>query len=172
MLEADEFGWIPLHYAAHFGHVEVVKLFLESNFALAYIKNREGMSALHISAKEGRVDVINALIAECPDTCELLDNKNRTAVHVAAESGQINTVKFFLETLPFQYLINEQDEDGNTPFHLAAMKGHYELLMMFADVSRIAWMAINKDGMSTVDIIQSDKRLMSEEKVRPVNLIE
>ena len=45
---------------------------------------------------------------------------------------EIRTVKLFLETLAFQYLINEQDKDGNTPFHLAAMKGHYELLIMLA----------------------------------------
>nr|POE85699.1 isoform 4 of ankyrin-2 [Quercus suber] len=123
MLEADEFGWIPLHYAAHFGHVEVVKLFLKENISLAYIGDRERMTTLHISAKEGH--------------------------HV--------------------YLINEQDKDGNTPFHLAAMKGHCELLIMLAYKynRRIAWMALNKDGLSTVGIIQSvNKRLMSKEKAK------
>lgn len=58
MLEADVFGWIPLHYAAHFGHVEVVKLILKENISLAYIGDRERMSTLHISAKEGHVVVI------------------------------------------------------------------------------------------------------------------
>ncbi|KAK7818401.1 ankyrin repeat-containing protein [Quercus suber] len=153
MLEADEFGWIPLHYAAHFGHVEVVKLFLKENISLAYIGDRERMTTLHISAKEGHHVVIKTLIAECPDTCELLDNKYRTAVH---------------------YLINEQDKDGNTPFHLAAMKGHCELLIMLAYKynRRIAWMALNKDGLSTVGIIQSvNKRLMSKEKTYFVSFL-
>ena len=36
--EADEFGWIPLHYAAYFGSVEVVELFLELNESIAYMK--------------------------------------------------------------------------------------------------------------------------------------
>lgn len=55
------------------------------------------------------------------------------------------------------------------------MKGHYELLIMLAYKynRRIAWMALNKDGMSTVDIIQSvNKRLMSKEKVSLVDLKE
>uniref|UniRef100_A0A2N9F4A0 Uncharacterized protein n=1 Tax=Fagus sylvatica TaxID=28930 RepID=A0A2N9F4A0_FAGSY len=170
MLEADEFGWCPLHYASHFGHVKFVEQILEKNISLAYIKDREGMSALHISAKKGHVDVIKTFIAKCPETCELLDNRARTALHIAAESGQVNAVKIFLETLAFQDLINEQDNDGNTPFHLAAIKGHSKLLMMLADDSRIAWMAMDNAGMSTVDIIQSDIQLQFEDKVSTINL--
>lgn len=55
--EADDFGWIPLHYAAHLGDKELVKLFLENDKSLAYITDNEGMSALHISAKKGHVGV-------------------------------------------------------------------------------------------------------------------
>ncbi|GMN38978.1 hypothetical protein TIFTF001_008223 [Ficus carica] len=57
--EKDDFGWIPLHYAAYAGNVEVVELFLKSNSSLAYITDEEGMSALHISSKSGKVGVRN-----------------------------------------------------------------------------------------------------------------
>lgn len=164
IVEADDFGWIPLHYAAHFGNAKFVNLFLKKNMSLVYVKDKAGMAALHISAKEGHVDLTRTLITECPDSCELLDNKDRTALHLAAESGNSKVVKVFLQTLASEDLINQQDKEGNTPFHLAAMEGRYALLMMLAKDRRIDWMAMNKAGMSTVDIIQSDKRLKSGKK--------
>lgn len=82
ILEADDFGWIPLHYAAYMGSVQVVKLFLENNNSTAYVKDREGKCAIHIAAKEGHIDVLRVIILECPDTCELLDSRDRTALHL------------------------------------------------------------------------------------------
>ena len=168
MEEKDEFGWIPLHYAAYFGDVKVVELFLDKNISLAYKTDGEGMSAIHISAKKGHVNVVNKLIEKCPDTCELLDSKDRTALHVAMENGQEYFVANFLQkNRLFQYLLDEQDNDGNTPFHLAAIKKHYALLMNLAGYMGFASMAMNKEEMSTFDIIQSDNTLTSEEKVQP-----
>lgn len=171
MMEADDnFGWIPLHYAAYFGYVEVVELFLDKNISLAYKTDREGMSALHISAKEGHFNVVNKLFEKCPYTCELLDNRDRTALHLAMESGQAIS----LDQLGFfRYLLNEQDKDGNTPFHLAAIKKNYELLTNLADLPDYmkfasgAMKAMNKEGMSTSDIIRSDNTLTSDKKVQP-----
>ena len=184
-LEADDSGWIPLHYAAHFGNVDVVELFLQKNNSIAYKKDNEGMCALHISAREGNVGVMRAIIKKCPDTCELLDNKHRTALHLAVEGGRINAVKLFLETVAFQDLINEQDKNGNTPLHLASMDlddipleyiwldylgrarsyERYEILKFLAHARRIDKWARNEKGMTTVDIIQSNNQLSMKFKV-------
>ena len=126
ILEADDYGWIPLHYAA-LGNVEIVELILEKNISLAYIKDKEGMSALHISAKKGHVGVMKTLIAKSTETCELLDNKDRTALHLAVETGNRNVVKIFLKELAIQDLINEQDKVGNKPLRLAAISGRYTI---------------------------------------------
>ncbi|GMY20558.1 ankyrin repeat-containing protein At5g02620-like isoform X2 [Fagus crenata] len=179
MLEVDDFGWTPLHYAAHFGEVEIVELFLEKDISLADKKDKEGMCALHISAKKGHVEVLKVFIKKCPHTCELLDNRKRTALHLAAESGRTEAVKLFVQTLAFQDLLNEQDDEGNTPFHLAATKGHYALLLMPVDVRRHYLSegslpstlcavnnagAVNNKGKTILDIIKSDDQLMSNEK--------
>ena len=167
---ADESGRIPLHYAAHFGNVEVVELFLERNISLAYKKDKEGMSTLHISSKEGRVDVMRILIAKCPYTCELLDNKCRTALHLAVESGNREAVEIFLKELAFQDLINEQDEEGNAPLHLAAINRRYEILTMLVDESKVNKWAINKEGKNIADIIQLDNQFTVSDKVSLVKL--
>nr|POF25121.1 isoform 2 of protein accelerated cell death 6 [Quercus suber] len=170
IVEADDYGWIPLHYAAYLGNVKVVELFLKKNSSLAYIMDKEGMSALHISAKKGHVGVMRTLIRNCPETCELLDNKGRTALHVAVETGKKNAVEILLKELAFQDLINEQDEEGNTPLHLAAINGSYTILLMLADDRRVDKWAMNEEGMNAADIIQLDNRLLSCEKVSLVKL--
>ena len=153
--QADDSGWIPLHYAAHLGDVELVKLFLKKDTSLAYMTEEKGMSALHISANKGHVDVRDTLIKKCPDTCELLDNKGRTALHYAVESGKPETVKFLLRKEEFQNLINEQDEEGNTPLHLAAYRGYAIIVHQLSHFRKVDNVIQNKKDMTTLDILRS-----------------
>ena len=160
ILKADDFGRAPLHYAAYFDSLEVVNLFLENNnISLAYKLDKQGTSALHISAKKGNCDVMSAILQNFPSTCELLDNKGRTALHHAVESGSTNAVKILLSSLAFQDLINEQENDeGNTAMHLAAIKRRYKVLILLAVNRRVEKSATNKEGKTTADIIQLDKQ--------------
>nr|POF21210.1 ankyrin repeat-containing protein itn1 [Quercus suber] len=167
IMKANDFGWTPLHYAAYFGSLEVVKLFLENdNTSLAYERDKQGMSALHISAKRGHCDVMSAIIKKFPYTCELLDNRGRTALHLAAESGSTNAVKILLSSLAFQDLINEQENDeGNTAIHLAAIKSRYKVLELLAGDKRVEKGTTNKEGKTIVDIILLDKKFTWLEKI-------
>ena len=161
ILKADDFGRAPLHYAAYFDSLEVVKLFLKNNniSQIAYKLDKQGMSALHISAKKGHCDVMSAILQNFPFTCELLDNKGRTALHHAVESGSTNAVKILLSSSAFQDLINEQENDeGNTAMHLAAIKRRYKGLILLARDRRVAKSATNREGKTTADIIQLDKQ--------------
>ena len=161
ILKADDFGRTPLHYAAYFDSLEVVKLFLKNNniSQIAYKLDKQGMSALHISAKKGHCDVMSAILQNFPFTCELLDNKGRTALHHAVESGSTNAVKILLSSSAFQDLINEQENDeGNTAMHLAAIKRRYKGLILLARDRRVAKSATNREGKTTADIIQLDKQ--------------
>ncbi|KAL5546526.1 hypothetical protein UlMin_006213 [Ulmus minor] len=155
----DHLGWLPLHYAANFGNVVVVNLFLQTKKSLAYMKNKDGMSALHIAAKNGRVEVIETLLQKCPDVCELLDNRNRTALHVAVESEKARVVHLFFKKALFIDLINAKDIEGNTCFHLAAACASVDILLMLATSSRVEKGAINNAGMTAVDICGSTVQL-------------
>lgn len=171
ILETDDSDRIPLHYAAHIGNVEVVELFLQKNNSVTYRTDKEGMSALHISVKNGNGGVMRTIIKRCPYACELLDNKSRTALHLAVESGSKIAVKILLKELAFGDLINEQDEDGNTAFHLAAINRHYRILAMLAHDRRVDKLAMNKKEMITADIVQLDNQLLRLEKVKPPKIM-
>ena len=149
--ESENLGCTPLHIAAGMGNVKLVKLFLENGTSPAYVQNKEGLSAFHIAAKEGNVLVMKVLITACPDIYELLDNRGQTALHVAVENGKWEAVNFFLKRLDLKGLINKQDEEGNTPMHLAAVKGRYKILLKLAGCRDVDTNAINKEGLTPVD---------------------
>nr|XP_048325897.1 ankyrin repeat-containing protein At5g02620-like [Ziziphus jujuba var. spinosa] len=164
MLEKDDnFGWIPLYYAAHSGNRELVELFLNHDNSLAYKKNEKGKSTLHISAIKGHVDVVRTLIDKRPDICELKDDRDRTALHVAVESREEEVMKFLLESIAFQDLINEKDNEGNTALHTASSGGDFKILQILANDSYIDRGATNKGGMTFAEIILSTNLLNDTE---------
>ncbi|XP_041017885.1 ankyrin repeat-containing protein At5g02620-like [Juglans microcarpa x Juglans regia] len=155
--EADDFGWTSLHYAAHYGSVQVVELLLQyAGSSAAYIKDKEGMSTLHIAAERGQLNVVEKVVSEFPSTYELLDNKVRTALHVAAETGKsLKTLNFLIFKVPDD-LINKQDSRGNTPLHLATVHPRFERLLALALDIRVEKGAINKEGLSCLEILKSN----------------
>ena len=155
-LKPDMSGWIPLHYAAHWGDVELVELFLKHDKSLAYcMTEKEDMTALHISAKNGHVGVMKALIRDCPDICELVNREGRTALHLAVESGKLEPVLFLLRSNEFNNLINEQDDEGNTALHLAATRGYVLTTRYMSHSRKIDRVAMNNKNMTTLDILRS-----------------
>ncbi|XP_062083696.1 uncharacterized protein LOC133790177 isoform X2 [Humulus lupulus] len=165
--EKDKRGRTALHYAAYTGKAKVVELFLQRNRSLAYIKDDQGMSAMHIAAMKGHIDVINELVKHCPDVCELLDNNNQTPLHVAVKRGRAHAVWNFLRRSDhFDCIIepNEQDKEGNTPLHVAALSGHLEVLAMLAKHPKVVKKAINRKGMTPIDITMSSEQLHPYQK--------
>jgi ankyrin repeat protein len=108
------------------------------------------------------------LITTSPDIYELLDNKGQTALHAAAESGKYEAVSFFLRRPEFEGLINEQDKEGNTPMHLAAIKRHDKVVYLLEEGEGLDLNAKNKEGFTTLDHILLRKELDVHSKGTPL----
>uniref|UniRef100_A0A2N9EX43 PGG domain-containing protein n=1 Tax=Fagus sylvatica TaxID=28930 RepID=A0A2N9EX43_FAGSY len=171
-----------LHEAIRNCHYHIVELLIRVDSSLALITNNAGESPLFLAVDRGfhqiALHILEAVpecaVPECYGGRKSMNvlhaavisraESGKTALHLAVESGNRGAVEIFLKELAFQDLINEQDEDGNTPLHLAAINGLYPILMTLADDKRVDKWAFNKEGKNIADIIQLDNQFTVSEK--------
>ncbi|VVA31909.1 PREDICTED: ankyrin repeat-containing [Prunus dulcis] len=151
--EVDAIGWTPLHYAAFTGNVEATQLLMESDSSASYIMDLSSkMSALHVAAYAGHTKVMEELIRYQPDTCDLVNSKGQTVLHSAILGGQGKVVNYILRTPKLTGLINEADEDGNTPLHIAVKYKKVEIISILTADRRVDKDAVNKKVSKAIDI--------------------
>ncbi|KAK3433988.1 hypothetical protein EUGRSUZ_D01269 [Eucalyptus grandis] len=119
----------------------------------------EGQSALHIAAFRGHINAIDGLITSCPDACDIINNKGQTALHVAVMGGQVSVVKYILGMPNREDLINEQDTNGNTALHLAALHKENDIIDILARDKRVDRLAKNKDHLTALDIFSAHEEV-------------
>ncbi|XP_068649203.1 protein ACCELERATED CELL DEATH 6-like [Aristolochia californica] len=156
---ADSYGSIPLHYAASMGCLDVVRVLIQPDSSPIYLLNEDGDSPIHLAAKNGHYDVTRELVQLRPDCGELRDGKGRNALHVAVESGKRNVVKYILDNPELKNLINEQDDEGNTPLHLAAINRQLRIIYLLFWDERVDLKLSNNQKQTAVDIVRSDRSI-------------
>lgn len=161
--KTDAIGWTPLHYAALSGNLEATQMLMHGDNLISYISDESGMSALHVAAYAGHTKVMKEIIRLRPDTCHLVNDKGQTILHVAIIGGQEKVVKCILKMSNLGGLLNEADEDGNTPLHLAAIYRNVGITKILRNNRRVNSTAINKKLSMAVDIFHDDNlRLVSK----------
>uniref|UniRef100_A0A6N2MST8 Uncharacterized protein n=1 Tax=Salix viminalis TaxID=40686 RepID=A0A6N2MST8_SALVM len=153
--EADHHGRTPLYYAAFLGDCRAVGRLLELDKSIAYAFDKNGHSPLHVAAMYGHANVIKRIIHSCPDSRELLDLNGRSVLHFAVLSGEMNVVRCVLEIAELQCLVNQADNGGNTPLHLAAIERQTRILRWLIWDERVDHRARNENGQSVFDIDES-----------------
>ena len=163
--QADEQHSTPLHYAVYRRNYDAVKMLLEVDRSIAYMRDAKGMTALHIAAHKGNAMAMKQILNYCPDCCELVDNRSWNALHFAVNSSSDqaeNIVRIILNKSSLSNILNEKDAKGDTPLH------HYSKSLIYVkdliDDDRVDKMAFNKDNLDAYDIVLNTKEL-SDEKV-------
>jgi hypothetical protein len=90
-------GWTPLHYAATGGHVEVMKVLLDSH---AYIdaESPNGSTPLMMAAMYGSVDAVRFLLASGADAA-LKNEQGLTALDFAKKGNQLDSAEAIAATV-------------------------------------------------------------------------
>jgi hypothetical protein len=135
----DKIGWFPLHYAAKYGHISVVRLLLEASRDVNTPAAICGRTALQAASEGGHEDVIKLLISYGADVnAPAVANGGRTALQAASEGSHGDVAKLLIShgadvNAPIA------ESDGRTALQAASEAGYEDIVKLLishgADVS-------------------------------------
>ncbi|KAJ6878154.1 protein ACCELERATED CELL DEATH 6-like [Populus alba x Populus x berolinensis] len=154
-----------LHYASSRGFQEGVQFLLQKFLNGAYKRNHEGNYPIHLACKNDSVDVVKEFLTITPFPKEFLNKKGQNILHVAAENGNGNVVRYILrqEKTLVEPLLNEMDEDGNTPLHLATNHGHSVAAFVLVRDKRVDSSIVNNENLTPYDIAEKQSKIAVEQ---------
>jgi ankyrin repeat protein len=113
--------------------------------------------SIHTTLK-GHVDVIRDILQACPDSAEVTDTKGRNFLHVAIERGHESVVKYIVGSQFAGGLVNEQDNNGNTPLHSAVIAGKPQLGILESEFVELN--IANNEGITPFDLVSDTKSFL------------
>ncbi|KAJ8627918.1 hypothetical protein MRB53_021225 [Persea americana] len=170
--QADLFGNTVLHYASAKSYcrmirqyededeellstkeqIQILKLLLEANPSLAYEPNRNGDYPLFIAIRKHFDLAVGTILDHCPDSTELVNQKGQNALHLAAIAKNWSTLCKLLSRSESYELVNEPDNDGNTPMHLATLTDQDDIVERLIGEGTVDLTMGNKQGLTAMDI--------------------
>ncbi|KAG5233400.1 hypothetical protein OIU76_015961 [Salix suchowensis] len=154
-----------LHYASSIGFLEGVKFLLNKFLNGAYGRNSEGNYPIHIACKNDSVDVVKEFLKSTPFPKEFLNYKGQNILHVAAENGKDRVVRYILrqEKTLVESLVNEMDEDGNTPLHMATHHGQSMAAFVLVRDKHVDNSIVNNENLTPYDIAEQQSKIAVEQ---------
>ena len=119
-------GCNALHYTVNQGHSKITNMLLDlpSASKLVLDNNNEGKSPFHLALELGLCGLSTMIVVIRQDFKNIKDSEGNNFLHLAASGGSTNTLGILLEIPECLKLLNELNNEGITPLHLAACKGH------------------------------------------------
>ena len=145
----DSEGQIPLHYAAHNGHLEVVKYFTAQLQCDPMEKDNGDWTAQHFFAcSNGHLNIAQYLIREEHCNPSLKNKYGWTPLHFACINGHLNIA---------QYLIREEhcnpsceNNIGETPLHSACIHNHAHIVQYLLSTGRVNPLTEDRYGLTAL----------------------
>uniref|UniRef100_M8BQN6 Uncharacterized protein n=1 Tax=Aegilops tauschii TaxID=37682 RepID=M8BQN6_AEGTA len=157
------FVWIPWGY-------KIYDVVFNANPAALYQADKDGYFPIHVAASVGLKDVVQFFHNDYPDSAGLCDAKGRTFLHVAVDKEEFDIVSYVCRTPSLAWILNMQDNDGNTALHLAIEARNFKIFCALfgsrrnpeCKIHEVLWHV----GVSR-GALRKDK--LNERYMRPVN---
>ncbi|KAJ1569366.1 hypothetical protein HK405_006057 [Cladochytrium tenue] len=170
-------GLNGLHFASHYGHINVVKVLLDAGAKVDIPDKKDKSTALMESCKVGHIEIARILLERGADPY-FSDKLGRTALHHAAKNGYQDIVHLLLRNgadadaedtssnTPLHYAcaygwmatvklliayganVNSPNNWRTTPLMAAEMKGHIAITKYLLDVPGVDANFVGRDGFS------------------------
>ena len=140
----DDNGETPMHIAAQYGQLDVVKLLMDEEYDISrQPRNLYNDTPLHYAALNGRLEVVEFLVKQDIEK-EPRDQSGQTPLHSAAKNGHLDVVKFLMKIMDDE----PRDDQQNTPLHEAVQiyGDKAETIVEFMLTQKIDYDAKNIDG--------------------------
>ena len=119
-------GGTPLHTAAEFGHLDIVKYLIEECHCDLEAKDRYRNTPLHQAVRFGHLNIVKYLIEDCHCDPKEKNNNGWTPLFTASQEGHLEVVKYLIEECHCDP--NEKNSDGWTPLFTASQEGYLDIV--------------------------------------------
>ncbi|XP_071078636.1 transient receptor potential cation channel subfamily A member 1 homolog [Haliotis cracherodii] len=138
----DIYGQTPLHYAAMSGNENAARDLLSLTDIYLDAQDMQGVTALHTAAIHSQEGVATMLI-EADANLRCKDFGMATPLHHACSKGNVSFVQMLFDAasgraegwVMVSSMLTDRDVEESTCLHLAVDNGHYERLIVYADVN-------------------------------------
>ncbi|XP_078158804.1 protein ACCELERATED CELL DEATH 6-like isoform X2 [Carex rostrata] len=162
----------PLYMAIIERYSQVVQTMLEVDPSLACTPFSDGMFPIHHSARMGNQYLVKEFFETYPNDVELRDSLGRNLFHIAAEENNLIVFSCVFEDASFrekiERMITTTNYEGDTPFHIAARKGHREIMRAIWEYYQDADTVTNKKGwtpfeVSTFQVVETIENIYDDD---------
>jgi serine/threonine-protein phosphatase 6 regulatory ankyrin repeat subunit B len=148
----DKFGCSALHYASEYKGKETAALkYLVCDLELEVDDcDKKGKTPFHVASENGNVDILKILYNRKPDVAMAKDKSGRSALHYASQYKGKETAALKYLVCDLELEVDDCDEYGETPFHVASENGNVDILKILYNRKPDVAMAKDDVDLSSV----------------------